>query len=320
MKLTDRIKIKTLGIALICIFGLLALVGASYAAYTSQAYQRGVARNRDSEIIRFSSNYLQLYTNNTAENAYVNRKISVGDNVTEGTNYNVDITVFNYANGNTNLISQRDITYTMTIKISGDYANQCSVSDGTTSKTFENETVSYGKTLRGRTATSDRYRVTIPSEAVNKVAIIATAVPGTGTLAITNNQILAGVLAPCTGDVTKTFRAEGRFTDADAGGIPTDYDGFNYEISISSGTATGTLKWDSTILEIDKYFLDKIKYTGSEDKGNISFKMDQSNGTGDYLIPFYIKDKAQIKSSWAEMEKLITFDAEQSTENEEGQQ
>ena len=40
--------------------------------------------------------------------------------------------------------------------------------------------------------------------------------------------------------------------------------------------------------------------------------MDQSAGTSDYLIPFYIKNKNEIsKKSWADMNSIITFSAEQ---------
>ena len=39
--------------------------------------------------------------------------------------------------------------------------------------------------------------------------------------------------------------------------------------------------------------------------------MDQTNGTGDYLIPFYIKDKTKIPATWLLMKNLITFSAEQ---------
>lgn len=39
--------------------------------------------------------------------------------------------------------------------------------------------------------------------------------------------------------------------------------------------------------------------------------MDQSNGTGDFLISFYIKDKSKIPENWSDMEKMIQFTATQ---------
>ena len=75
MKLTDRPKWKKIVIAVVCIAALLAAVSSSYAAYTSQAYKRGVARNRDNETVRFTSNYLQSCAEETQPSEYAGRTI-----------------------------------------------------------------------------------------------------------------------------------------------------------------------------------------------------------------------------------------------------
>ena len=46
MRFTDRPKWKRTVLAVICLIGLLAVAGGSFAAYTSQAFQRGVAMKR----------------------------------------------------------------------------------------------------------------------------------------------------------------------------------------------------------------------------------------------------------------------------------
>ena len=46
MRFTDRPKWKRTVLAVICLIGLLAVAGGSFAAYTSQAFQRGVAKQR----------------------------------------------------------------------------------------------------------------------------------------------------------------------------------------------------------------------------------------------------------------------------------
>ena len=45
--------------------------------------------------------------------------------------------------------------------------------------------------------------------------------------------------------------------------------------------------------------------------GELKFTMDQSKGTGDFLISFYIKDKSQIPENWSDMEQMIQFTATQ---------
>ena len=69
-------------------------------------------------------------------------------------------------------------------------------------------------------------------------------------------------------------------------------------------------------MEIDPFFLKKLGMEKNEkdilSKKTLTFIMDQSAGTSDYLIPFYIKNKNEIsKKSWADMNSIITFSAEQ---------
>ena len=313
-------KWKTIILALICVIALLTLAGGSYAAYTSQAFQRGVARNRDSETVRFTSNYLQSCASGTAETLYVGKTKLFSKDQSTATNLTVDIEIYNYANGNTSLVNQKDITYNLEIKLSGGGGTGYSISpeasvSGTT-YTFTNQT------LTGRNPNSKKYTITFPGSDLDKLKITATATPTNPST--TNNQILAAVIAPCTSSTTQTFRSEGKYLDESTSTKPAEYAGFNYEISITSGRATATLTWRSDIVEIDKFFLEKIgkeesDITSSTDENKIAyntltFEMDQPNGTGDYLIPFYIKNKTTIAGykDWEAMKnaKVITFKAD----------
>ena len=311
---------------MICAIALLTLAGGSYAAYTSQAFQRGVARNRDSETVRFTSNYLQSCASGTAETLYVGKTKLFSKDQSTAKSLTVDIEIYNYANGNTSLVNQKDITYNLEIKLSGGGGTGYSISpeasvSGTT-YTFTNQT------LTGRNANSKKYTITFPGSDLDKLKITATATPTNPST--TNNQILAAVIAPCTSSTTQTFRAEGKYLDESTSTKPAEYAGFNYEISITSGKATATLKWKSDIVEIDKFFLEKIGKEKSDIKSStdenkiayntLTFEMDQPNGTGDYLIPFYIKNKTTIAGyeDWDAMKnaKVITFEADPITEQQ----
>lgn len=149
--------------------------------------------------------------------------------------------------------------------------------------------------------------------------ITAVATPTVSSLSATNNQKLAAVIVPCVGSSTNEFSYSSKFIDQIDGNSPKDFAGFNYEVSISSGVADATLTWNTAIVEIDKFFLINL---GKSDKeiesilaaGTLTFTMNQTKGTGDYLIPFYIKDKRKITDDWNCMG--ITFTAtkrEQST-------
>ena len=312
MNLSEKPNKKRTAVVGISLVGVLLLVIATYAAYTRQAYQRGTARNRDTEIVSFASNYLQLYTTGTSGNAYVAKNIVYGTDEKKKGSVSFDIHVYNYVNGNTSLVSQKDITYTMKIEFKNGAGKGYKVESDKTSITPVNKNVyEIRKTLIGRTANEDVFTVTFPGNEIDTLQITATAIPDK--VALTNNQFLAATLVPCTTASKVTFRAEGIFLDK-AEGEPKQYDGFNYGISISSGAADAVLTWNPAVLEIDKFFVEKLQnLITSKDlaNGKLEFTMNQSNGTGNFLISFYIKDKSQIPENWSDMEKMIQFTATQ---------
>lgn len=241
MKHINTPKWKTIILAFICAIALLTLAGGTYAAYTSQAFQRGVARNRDTETVRFTSNYMQSCSSGTT--SYQGRTVLFSGTDKDRESLSVDLYVYNYANGNANLISQRDITYDLEISFSGGKESGYTVTPENGSKlSGSTKYTIQGQTLRGRAANYHKYTITFPGSDLDKLKITAVATPKN--VAVTNNQILGAVISPCTGSTTQTFSAKGEFIDTMA--VPTEYKGFNYEISISSGKATGTLTWVTT--------------------------------------------------------------------------
>ena len=257
---------------------------------------------------------MQLYTKGTSGNAYVAKNIVYGTDEKKKKSVSFDIHVYNYANGNTSLVSQKDITYTMKIEFKNGAGNGYKVESDTTPITPDNNVYEIKKTLIGRTANENVFTVTFPGNEIDTLQITATAIPDK--VALTNNQFLAATLVPCTTASKVTFRAEGIFLDK-AEGEPKQYDGFNYGISISSGVADAVLIWNPDVVEIDKFFVEKLQnLITSKDlaKGELRFTMDQSNGTGDFLISFYIKDKSKIPETWSDMEKMIQFTATQKTQ------
>ena len=162
MNLSEKPNKKRTAVMGICLVGVLLLVIATYAAYTRQAYQRGTARNRDTEIVSFTSNYLELYTTGTLGNAYVAKNIVYGTDEKEKGSVSFDIHVYNYANGNTSLVSQKDITYTMRIEFKNGAGNGYKVESDTTPIIPDKNVCEIKKTLIGRTANEDVFTVTFP--------------------------------------------------------------------------------------------------------------------------------------------------------------
>lgn len=337
MIFTNRPKWKRVIVAMICVVGLLAVAGGTYAAYSSQASQRGVARNNTNETVRFASNLLQTCVNGTASNNYASKMVYFSENQKTDELISMNLDIFNYANGNTNLVNQKDITYNLIIKFddaSKDNSNYqvFTISNDSTESKVESNSLIYNldnQTLIGRNPNSRQYVLKFPGVDLDKLKITVTAVPTN--LSVTNNQILAAVIRPCVGSITQSFGYNSEFIRSSDSDKPIDYDGFNYEIRITSGQATGTLTWRNDIVEIDPFTLEKLGKNKSDIKIDSSDKnrsvliinMDQSAGKGDYLIPFYIVDKSMItdETVWKDadetnqnsMKKIITFIAEEKT-------
>lgn len=315
MKLTEKPKLKTLWIALAVVVGLFAVTSGSYAAYNSQDVQRGVARNRDTDAIRFTSNYLKPSSSDSEEN-YPGKVIGFSKNTAADTKLTIDIWVYNYVVGSNSQVNEKDITYNMSIQLkdgtgsSSDYIVKDNEEKSLTADT--NRTYRTKSTLVGRAARSHHYTVQIPGKDLDKIKIIAKAEPVNKSY--TGNKFLAAVIAPCTASTVQSFSCTGTFTDS-GNGKTADYDAFNYEVSISGGQANVTLEWNNKVVEIDPFFLKKIGKAKSDLKTNgnmtsLTYTMDQTKGTGDYLIPFYRRSNT-LPADWANMKDVISVDGKQ---------
>lgn len=318
MKLIEKPKMKTLWIALAVVVGLLAVTSGSYAAYNSQDVQRGVARNRDTDAIRFTSNYLKPSSSDSEEN-YPGKVIGYSKNTVADATLIIEIYVYNYVVGSNSQVNEKDITYNMSIQLKDGTGNDSEyrVTDnaGNQLTADTNRTYKTRSTLVGRTARADHYTVQIPGKDLDKIKIIAKAEPVNKSY--TGNKFLAAVIAPCTASTVQSFSCTGAFTDS-GNGKPADYDAFNYEVSISGGQAKVTLSWRSDVVEIDPFFLEKIgksktNLTSSGDMTSLTYTMDQTSGTGDYLIPFYRKSTNDtLPVEWTNMKDVISVTGEQS--------
>ena len=161
-----------------------------------------------------------------------------------------------------------------------------------------------------------QYRLVMPEETISKgVYVRVTATPTAG--------VYADLPASISGSFyvrRKTFNLTtgwtGTFND-DESILISQYDGFNYAIT-GGGTATKTLSWDSTILEVDwKQIQEVFSYAGSQPaadaNGMISIPVNLSSESGGrYDIQFYVTDKTARTTinayTWPQLETLVTLE------------
>ena len=297
----------------IIVMVFLACVVGSYAAYNSQAFQRGVLRNRDSEDMRFSSNILSPYIVSPGDTKkYETVLYPYVSGIEDSARLEIPIKIANHPMNNDNLVSESDITFDLKIQLKDYdpgtqyYLNGTHITDGTI-------TIS-GITLAGRKANQVQYIMKFTGKDLDKLTIVAEAKP------IGSSKILAAYICPCTNSLVNDFSYHGVFIKPKVDQLKELY-GFNYEISISTGRARVTLQWDKNVLAIDKHFLEKLNnrenlkigedgYIVDDENNSITFLMDQVLGEDDYVVLFYpvidLTDK-----EWKDIENAVSFTAEE---------
>lgn len=325
---------KNIGLALVLVLiGLcVCLAGATYAAYNSLAFQRGVVRNRDSEEIRFTSNLLKTYLrsdNSTAAN-YKTVLYPFSENTSEDDDLTIQLIIANHLINNEDLVSDKDIVFDLFITLSNQQEDGVYTLNGNTI-TNGRATVP-GVTLKGRKANSVQYNIGFKGIDLNKLTITIEAKPSSASSASLGRRILAANICPCTSSQVNPLSCTGALLK-NPKVPPSDYYGYNYEVSISSGKALVTLSWDSTYLKLDPYFLEKLKnrpgnidgslkiddeYDYKRESGSISFIMDQTQAEDDYVITFYpiVEKKAYfirdiINNDWDKLSKLFSVSADE---------
>lgn len=312
--------IKRYGVTVwLTVAAIALLVSVSYAAYINLDIAKWVvSTGSGANSVRFSSNY--LYAVNSDETSYSTRKITPK---TENDTAKFTVEVCNYIYGNPTAVNGKDITYTLTARLVpvGE-----TLPDGITGITV-NETqfdasgtwTSENKKMNAKTATTDRYQFSMPESMKNLVSIEIVAEPDEASYSATNQKKLAAKIV--FKDASLTNNWDGKFIDESEGRQPTDYDGFNYEIS-GSGKGTVTITWDD-ILEISHWF-----GQGTVKGNSCTFEVGGENAPTAYMTQFYIKDREAFETvfqdgedPWKQLDNLVVVhftpsnsSAEESTE------
>lgn len=315
--------IKRYGVTVwLTVAAIALLVSVSYAAYINLDIAKWVvSTGSGANSVRFSSNY--LYAVNSDETSYSTRKITPK---TENDTAKFTVEVCNYIYGNPTAVNGKDITYTLTARLVpvGE-----TLPDGITGITVNGTQfdasgtwTSENKKMNAKTATTDRYQFSMPESMKDLVSIEIVAEPDEASYSATNQKKLAAKIV--FKDASLTNNWDGKFIDESDGRQPTDYDGFNYEIS-GSGKGTVTLKiMNPEVLEISPWF------GAGVNQGNNSWVItvgDDGQPTA-YMTQFYIKDREAFKAvfkdgedPWKQLDNLVVVhftpsnsSAEESTE------
>lgn len=285
----------------LCLTGLAlaAAVGGTLAIYTNQTYQRSVVRNRDNDVIRFSSDKLYRVEQGQEAQRYY---YPMGENQNEMT-----FQVCNFDQAKSTLIHKDTINYDISFTVINDgAAGECQVFRGTeqilTLSTGQTAEKTYS--LKGAQRAVDTYRIQLPAGSED-LAVAVTVTPKKPEL--TQNKVLSAVLIPVPYGTVREFSVKSEFTDSRTGILPEHFAAYNLLVS-ATGKGRVRIQWDSERLTIDPYFLETVGLAPSAGLNQIEFPMDSIGTTGSYLITFYQRGGGTWES-WAALEQEVTVTA-----------
>lgn len=284
----------------LCLAAILAAVGGTFAIYSSQAFLRSVVRNQDTKAIRFSSDKLYRVPDETEAQKYYYP-------MSDEAQRTMVFQVCNYDQDQNTAFSEQDIGYTITFQVAKgtpDFAYTISMGDAPLGTLTTGQSVSFGHTLSGGKRNANAYTFTFGDEDCNKVELLVTVTPKD--LTATRNTILNGILIPVAYATTQGVTVSAEFTDK-VRGTPDQFDAYNLSVSVSGGKGDVKISWDNTTLDIDPFFISKVKGTVTTDPENPSrsyviFPMNSEDETGIYLIQFY--NHSSEKPTWTDWNSL----------------
>lgn len=317
-------KRRTALIAAIMVMLLVAGV-VVYAEYIKSSRAKRVLATRGDEGMLFSSNYLVMNSN---PNANVYKRViyaSSPDYPVSG-----DVTICNYAQGNSTKRHETDIPYTLTaqfyvlseangvyiktpasaadvghhtVKVKLNGGEQITLDSGNISHTFT------GNLLDHRFASTDICNVEFDSDFINAGALClylcATPDAGAPSDVFPMDAVFSAALSNA--EVRNIW--EGYFNDNNTTVAPDQpyYDGFNYVVS-GSGAGSCVLSWDSSKLEISQIFLAENNLTPvtSGSVSSVTFDVD-SDVTARYDLQFYYADEDVTVGDWNALNACVTL-------------
>ena len=290
---------KRIIVSLCLIVGVLTVfIGGTLAIYTSQDHQRSVVRNRDNEIIRFSSDKLYRVTGDAPVKAYYYPMSKESRTM--------EFQVCNYDQAKNTLYNEKQIGYEITFEVKNGSEGEYTISNGKTTQTVTNgNRVQFNDSLTGGRKSINTYSFVFHEGDFNKVELVVTVTPAN--LTVTQNRILNGKLIPVEYATTQGVTMQWEYTDSDRGRV-NEFDAYNVLVSISGGARNVFIKWDSSQLDIDPFFAEGKTVTKNGNFSTITVPMNSEDITGTYLIQFYNHNSTKPGwTTWSDIPIEVTL-------------
>lgn len=291
---------KRLGFSLLLLLAALAVaVGSTFAIYTSQVYQRAVVRNRYNDVIRFSSDKLyRVVSSDTSAKKYY-CPMSPGQRT-------MSFTVCNYDQSKKTVVNQHLLEYDIEIQVTNGTADYVYTINDTE---MENGSWKQSGSLTGGRRSMNTYTIGFSEHDYNQIEVTVVVSPKDPSL--TRNTKLYGTLIPIQYATTQGVQLSSGFTDSTTTQEFADLDAYNYFVSISGGEDDVVIAWENNKLDIDPFFLEKMKksdgsnYTTNGNQSTLTIHMNSEDETASYHFQFY-NHGTQKPTSWDALNVSVT--------------
>lgn len=299
-------KRKILTTIVIMLFTCILAASATLAIYTSQVFQRSVVRNRDNDIIRFSSNRLYRATETSVIQKYY-YPLSDGDK-------SMSFQVCNFDQTKNSVFNEKNIEYNIRFEIK-------KKSNETVYSLFKNEqsieisddSAQTESILQGGKRSVDTYTFNFGESDYNNIELSVIVTPVD--LTVTQNKVLKAILIPMRYASVQGFNITSEYMDSLRGG-PDEFDAYNLALTASGGEGTVLLTWKNKKLDIDPFFVSKYVTETVSDEVNttVKFRMNSENERGSLVIRFYNHNSQ--KPDWTDWNDLPIEIVMEGSENE----
>ncbi len=275
------------GAAVLCVCVVLAGVGLTWTAYTGGAYLKGVEVTNATQSL-FASDMLVGYYTDPGE-ALDSRSVVVSTDEAGGT-CSFTFRIYNCLLNDQQVVNDKDVPYTLAVDADG-------LSSG---ESWSISPKAGDVTLPGNQRTIKEYTITFPKSKLGDVSFTVKAAVGTSTSEIgTKLACLAAKIVPNAASKVTAASVSGELVDEN--GDITNYDAYNYRVTVTGVETKVKVSWSSGDVELDPFFLvnhkdAKIDVNTETKTGSVTFTMEP----GSTIINFY-RTGSSTASSWDDL-------------------
>lgn len=271
---------------LLCVVVMAMGTYLTYTAFLGGDFLKSVVVSGTSQAL-FASDMLTGYTETVADAKIATNSIVVD---TSGETCSFTFRIYNYLLGDKNKVNDKDVNATLSVTAKG--TDNWSISGEPELKTGGTVDLSFP----ANKATMYTYTVTFAKTDLNKASFLVKAKVGVNSPG-TNLKLLAANIAPAERAEVAASGVSGEWVDE--GSNFSDFDAYNYRVTVTGATTKVTLTWGDWI-ELDPFFAKNHMNDGKQAavSGN-SITYDASPGSE--IIAFY------RKGDWEDDSKPTSF-------------